>query len=222
MLTLDTHKCELTDNTIYCLAQGQYRSVELRGVAEGYGISLTPAFLYASNCAVHGDFGELVRSSNAELDDLVALMHLECLRPDPRSQEILRSLFKVFMICLRRADPVKDHRNAHLQNDNRIVQGFFSSLQQHFAIKKLVAEYADELCITPNYLNAVVKRQTGFPASHHIQQFIIMEAKRQAIYSQSSMKEVADRLGFDDCAHFSKFFKNFSGMNFSTFKRSFG
>jgi len=48
-----------------------------------------------------------------------------------------------------------------------------------------------------------------------------MEAKRYAMYSALTMKEVADRLGFDDCAHFSKFFRNFSGTNFSTFKRGF-
>jgi AraC-like DNA-binding protein len=33
------------------------------------------------------------------------------------------------------------------------------------------------------------------------------------------MKEVADNLGFCDYAHFSKFFKNYSGISFSTFRK---
>ena len=46
-----------------------------------------------------------------------------------------------------------------------------------------------------------------------------MEAKRQAMYSQVSMKEIAYGLGFDNLAHFSKYFKTNSGINFTDFKR---
>ena len=84
----------------------------------------------------------------------------------------------------------------------------------------MVSDYAGQLCVTPNYLNRTVKKVTGFTASHHIQQQIILEAKRKAIYSSVSMKEVAYYLGFDNLAHFSKFFKNNCGMNFTDFKKS--
>ena len=221
MLTVDTQKYILEDNTVYCLAQGQYRSVALGEDAVGYCISLSPEFLYFSDCIIHHGIRELVVLANAGLDDLIGLMYLECVKQDRTSFEILRNLLKAFiMICMRRASQHQDDWQNPPLSEERIVKKFFSLLQQYFATKKLVAEYADVLCITPNYLNAVVKRQTGFPASHHIQQLIIMEAKRHAIYSDLRMKEIADLLGFDDCAHFSKFFKSFSGTNFSTFKRN--
>ena len=50
-------------------------------------------------------------------------------------------------------------------------------------------------------------------------QRVVLEAKRQATYSGASMKEIAHQLGFDDIAHFSKFFKNFSGLSFSNYKK---
>jgi len=34
-----------------------------------------------------------------------------------------------------------------------------------------------------------------------------------------SMKEIAYHLGFDNLAHFSKFFKNNCGVNFTAFKK---
>jgi AraC-like DNA-binding protein len=220
-LTVDTQKYILEDNMVYCLAPGQYRSVALGEDAAGYCISLSPEFLYFSDCVIHHGIRELVMLANAGLDDLIGLMYLECVKQDRVSFEILRNLLKAFiMICMRRVSQYQDDLRHHPLSEERIVKKFFSLLQQYFATKKLVAEYAADLCITPNYLNAVVKRQTGFPASHHIQQLIIMEAKRHAIYSDLRMKEIADLLGFDDCAHFSKFFKSFSGMNFSTFKRN--
>lgn len=220
-LAVDAQKYVLEDDTVYCLAMGQYRSVETGENIAGYCISLSQDFLYFSDCVMHHGTSELVMPASTGLDDLIGLMYLECVKQDRTSHEILRNLLKAFiMIYMRRALQAQEHAPTHPMSDERIVKKFFLLLQQCYASKKLVAEYADDLCITPNYLNAVVKRQTGFPASHHIQQVIIMEAKRHAIYSDLRMKEIADLLGFDDCAHFSKFFKSFSGTNFSSFKRS--
>ena len=83
----------------------------------------------------------------------------------------------------------------------------------------MVIDYASQLYVTPNYLNRIVKKITGFTASHHIQQQIILEAKRKALYLSASMKEIAYSLGFDNLAHFSKFFKNNCGMSFTDFKK---
>ena len=41
-----------------------------------------------------------------------------------------------------------------------------------------------------------------------IHERVIAEAKRLVYYTDKSIKEVADELGFEDVAHFSKFFKN--------------
>jgi AraC family transcriptional activator of pobA len=40
-----------------------------------------------------------------------------------------------------------------------------------------------------------------------------------ALYTGCSMKEIAYELGFLDAAHFSKFFKVVTGVNFSAFKK---
>jgi AraC family transcriptional activator of pobA len=41
------------------------------------------------------------------------------------------------------------------------------------------------------------------------------------VRKQSRMKEIAFQLGFDDVAHFSKFFKNVSGLNFTEYRKRF-
>jgi AraC-like DNA-binding protein len=219
-LSVDLRRYTLEDNTICCLSPGQHRMLEFRGPVSGFQISISQQLLLVENLSGYRRC-ERVIQSNPELDDLVRLMGQENVKGEQKSGEVLLSLMKLFMICLKRADPCANEPTTKPAAESEIVQKFFAMLQSNFATKKLVADYADGLCITPNYLNAVVKRQTGFPASHHIQQYIITEAKRQAVYLRLRMKEVANRLGFDDSAHFSKFFKNYSGMNFSTFKRNF-
>jgi hypothetical protein len=49
---------------------------------------------------------------------------------------------------------------------------------------------------------------------------LAVSAKRLAMYGDGSMKIVANTLGFDDLSHFSKFFKNAAGVNFSAYKKN--
>jgi AraC-like DNA-binding protein len=91
-------------------------------------------------------------------------------------------------------------------------------LENNFIQKRSVSAYAKELFVTPNYLNYMVKKSSGYPASHHIRHRIILEAKRKIRNTGTPMKQVAYELGFEDLSHFSKFFKKVSGINFTSFK----
>jgi AraC-like DNA-binding protein len=46
------------------------------------------------------------------------------------------------------------------------------------------------------------------------------EARRQAIYTNKSMKEIAYDLGFEEYTHFSKFFKKMEGVPFSIYRKT--
>jgi AraC-like DNA-binding protein len=133
--------------------------------------------------------------------------------------EILRGLLKIFLIYLtRQYEP--STTNVVKPKTIDLVNKFFDIVEKKYMTHKLVSVYAEELCITPNHLNEIVKKASGFPASHHIRQRVLLEAKRQAAYSGASMKEIAYNLGFEDISHFSKFFKNLSGLNFTNYKKT--
>jgi len=219
-LTVDLRKYKLAESTVYCLMPGQYRLLALSDNAVCYSLSLSPEFLHLSESLIARNAVEWIAPSQEETEELIVRMHTEYHRQDTMSLEVLRSLLRVFIIYLYRGRLDQPVDGTWLRNDQLITQKFFELLQKNFATKKLVSDYATDLCITPNYLNSIVKKQTGFPASYHIQQYIVTEAKRQVMYSDLRMKEVAEKLGFGDYAHFSKFFKNYSGINFSDFKRS--
>lgn len=95
---------------------------------------------------------------------------------------------------------------------------FRKLLEQYYTEWKSVTAYADKLCVTPNHLSVSIKRETGRPASAHIQQRIMLEAQRLLANHDTPLKEIAYQLGFDDVAHFSKLFKRCHGVSFSHFK----
>jgi YesN/AraC family two-component response regulator len=132
--------------------------------------------------------------------------------------QLLRRYFKIFLIYVSRQFE-KRQETTHLSRETELTKSFMELLEKNFKEKKMVADYAAELYITPNYLNGIVKKNTGFSAGHHIRQRVVLEAKRMCRFSDAGMKEIAYNLGFVDSSHFSKFFKAVSGMNFSDFKK---
>ncbi|MBS1596082.1 MAG: helix-turn-helix domain-containing protein [Bacteroidetes bacterium] len=72
--------------------------------------------------------------------------------------------------------------------------------------------YADQLNIHPNHLNAIVKRITGSTAKQVIQETIIKTSKSLLLQSNLSIKEIAFKVGYEEAAHFSTFFKKATNL----------
>jgi len=231
-LTVDTAQHDIGENTIYCIAPGQLRQIQETNNIEGYYISFSEDFLNLTedrhvfsfwSARYGGNQCYNIIKVDEELQNEIELVMLKMIKEVGHyyvlRSEILKCLLQTFIIYMSRKIDFS-YNDAMQGKDMEAFRKFMALLKQHFTTKKMVADYAKELYITPNYLNQIVKKVSGFTASHHIQQQIILEAKQKAMYSHLTMKEVAYALGFNDCVHFSRFFKTNSGENFTTFKKS--
>jgi AraC-like DNA-binding protein len=230
-LRLDLQQYSIDGSQLFCIRPGEMHELSSEEGLEGYVIAFTKAFPGISDSdfdlAYPGGIYTLFERCRAlkvkgELAGDMAIILEKLLKEytnvDLFRQELLKRYFKIFLIYLGRQYDALDGHDLQARSLG-LVQKFMESLNTNFKTKRMVAEYARELAVTPNYLNETVKKSTGYPASHHIRQRIALEAKRQAAYSDVCMKEIAYYLGFSDSAHFSKFFKNTTGMNFSEFKK---
>jgi AraC family transcriptional regulator, transcriptional activator of pobA len=231
-ITIDDRIHALRNDTVYVVTPGQLRSLEVYEGVSGFIFEISQQLLHLLHDQRELSFltvfapGYRVdpiplqnKEAIAEFLDLTKLMQKEITANHVMKEESLKALLKIFLIYLRYEFDATN-RSTEKEKGEVIVGRFLQLLKDRISAMKQVADYAAELNVTPNYLNIVIKRFTGYNASQHIQQFIIMEAKRQAICSGLRMKEIANHLGFADHAHFSKFFKTYSGINFSHFRRS--
>ena len=99
-----------------------------------------------------------------------------------------------------------------------VSKAFKTLLERHFVTLKKPADYAHILNITTAYLNECVKNATGQSVSHHIQQRIVLEAKRLLYHSNKSVKEIAAELGYDEYNYFSRLFTKISRMSALAFR----
>lgn len=89
------------------------------------------------------------------------------------------------------------------------VRKFKQLVEQNYQEWHKVSDYAEKLLISPNYLNEVIKKNTGRSAKEHIRNRLVAEAKRLSHFTGLSSKEIGFRLGFNDPSHFAKFLKKF-------------
>lgn len=100
-----------------------------------------------------------------------------------------------------------------------ITKAFRELLEHHYTTFKRPAAYAQKLNISTPYLNECVKNTTGFSVTYHLQQRVILEAKRLLYHSDRSVKEIAAALGYDDYPYFSRLFTKATGISALAFRR---
>ena len=70
---------------------------------------------------------------------------------------------------------------------------------------------AEKLCLSPNYLSDLLKKETGLSALKHIQQKTLEIAKERVYNTKKTISEISCELGFPYPQHFSRWFKKMAG-----------
>uniref|UniRef100_UPI001FB80F71 helix-turn-helix domain-containing protein n=1 Tax=Pseudomonas aeruginosa TaxID=287 RepID=UPI001FB80F71 len=99
------------------------------------------------------------------------------------------------------------------------LSAFSQLVERHFREHLGIDEYARRLGISPAHLNGVARRLSGQTALGIVHQRLLLEAKRDLVYTAMTVNEIADRLGFSEPAYFTRFFKRLSGVSPSVFRK---
>lgn len=100
------------------------------------------------------------------------------------------------------------------------MQRFKALIEKECGTIRTVAEYADRLCITPNYLNVLSQRYLGASALSLINARLALEAKRRLLLSEDDISTIARSLGFYEFSNFTKFFKRHTDFTPQDFRRA--
>lgn len=135
------------------------------------------------------------------------------------SLEITGAYLKLFLIECHESFPASPEFNPQrMEVGKTLVKNFREIVENHYSKWHQVKDYADELNVTPNYLNEVIRSSMDVSAKDYIQNRIVLEAKRMVVFTGKSAKEIGFDLGFEDPSHFSKFFKKNTGHSLRFFR----
>lgn len=153
------------------------------------------------------------KNQERKFNSLYEVFEDEFSTPDKIQGDMLQMLLKrLIIICTRLA---KDqHVVQKLDNDQfDVVRKFNVLVDTHYKTKRKVGDYAEMLFKSPKTLSNLFAIYNQKSPQQIILERLALEAKRLMRYTDSQNQEIAYELGFNDPAHFSRFFKKMT--NFS-------
>ncbi|MDR2679473.1 MAG: helix-turn-helix transcriptional regulator [Tannerella sp.] len=107
-----------------------------------------------------------------------------------------------------------------LSRKEELFVDFLSLLRKNCKKQHDVKFYANELCITTQYLSSILKKESGKSAGRWIRDALMIEAKGMLKMPRTNVQQVANELHFPDQSTFGKFFKKHTGMSPMAFRKS--
>jgi AraC-like DNA-binding protein len=99
-----------------------------------------------------------------------------------------------------------------LERFEEFLNGYFSSNKPVNIGLPSVSYCAGELNLSANYFGDLIKKETGITAQEYIQSKVIEVAKERIFDHNKSISEIAYNLGFKYPQHFTRLFKQKTGV----------
>lgn len=231
-LVLDDAQCQLRAGSVVMVPQHCVHG--FRFARDASGLVLTLA--YPMLAGMVGDLGRQLlgmsaprvcplaqAGARAQVRRLLQLLTYEYGRQGAFRTQLLEALVTAVLVFLLRQPegngdegsawhgPVPSQASAHLAR-------FTAEIERSFSTHAPLSHYASALGLSAAHLNFLCRQYAGRSATTMIHDRLLLEARRNLVYTAMSVREVAEMLGFSDPAYFTRFFKRATGLAPTTFR----
>lgn len=130
---------------------------------------------------------------------------------------LLLTLFFEISAIYQRRHPMDDRKPSRSEE---IFKKLMRLVMLHYKEQRNTGFYARELCLSPKYLSAVVKKVSDKSVMDWINETVILEARAQLKTTRMTVQEISDYLNFPNPSFFGRFFKKHTGMTPKAFRDS--
>lgn len=136
--------------------------------------------------------------------------------------EMLKCALWIFMMDMANEHIRQENENGELAETGRkniLYKQFIRLLLAHIREEHTVGWYASQLCVTPQYLNRVVKSTSQKTVYDHICTTLIGAIIEQLENTEAPVSQIAEDFHFPDLATMTKFFKRQTGKTPTEYRK---
>lgn len=219
---IDHHRFPVRANSLYLIMPGQIHNWELTAIPKGFVMMVQKDFLLGHPLydALFQSFplafgsGYFLEHTGATVQGIFESIEREYADEQPNYLAIVQTYLQLLFNLLQR-----ESGQAASQAEPPLLKAFFGMVGTHYKTVHEVAWYAQELNVTSKTLNGHCRKFLGKTAGAVISEKLTAECKRQLLYSQANLGEIAYELGFTDPSHFNKFFRKQTGVLPSIYRK---
>ena len=213
---LEGKRVELAPLALVNIAAGDVHAFSFQRGTQGWVTTLADELLgeiLAQAGDVRRALGQsFVINANAGIRDVVATIADEFNGRSTARALILRGLASMLTGLVARTAADAEVVPRYLPDSN-LFRRFEALLEKQYLKHWTVSDYARALAVSPTHLSRVTRAATGRAASDLIDERIVREARRNLAYTQLQIATIADTLGFNDAAYFSRVFTRVTGVS---------
>lgn len=102
----------------------------------------------------------------------------------------------------------------------KLLGDFFVLLSRHYMTRHNVSFYAESLNITSDYLSVLMREYIGKTPKEIIDEKLVLTMKALLESTSLSVKNITDRLHYEESSHLCKVFRRHTGMSPSQYRKS--
>lgn len=231
-LMIDHEVHQLQKNRIFFVNYGQvFRFADVENLT-GEAVLFSRSFynlIYTGNRKIKNDtafsnlpsFLDFSKINLANFRVGISDIRKEFNHPEVLSKEIICLLLKASMLKYIRKTDNANYIDFKTNRKSSYIEDFKNLVEIHFKERKRTSDYSQELTISANYLNSLIKEKFDISAENYIQNRVILEAERLLLNTDLSVTEISFELGFLDKSHFGKYFKKITQESPNNFRKKF-
>jgi len=133
-------------------------------------------------------------------------------------QFVLRSAIGQLLALVFRVHSV-DAPRTNSKGADKLAR-FRDRIEDRFRHHDNIGDYAREIGMSPAHLNRICRQLTGKSALEVVHDRVMVEAKRDLVYSTMTVGEIAAVTGFGDPAYFTRFFTRNAGLSPARYRQA--
>ncbi|HEY6902010.1 MAG TPA: helix-turn-helix transcriptional regulator [Puia sp.] len=225
---IDFQSYGVVDYSVFFMRPGQVHRLLLKAGSTGYLMQFREGFYFPTDRASRLMVRKAGNVTHYRFDAdgfqkilaLLTYIFQEYVSRQEGYQEVIKANLGIFFIEMVRqySGSLSDHAGLYTQER---LGDFLELLETQAFVHKEVSYYAGALNLSTYQLNAITKAALGKTSSAVINEYIILEAKRQLLATSSLVSQIADRLGYEDVSYFIRFFRHHTGYSPEAFRQNF-
>lgn len=168
-----------------------------------------------ADAAVDDDAGPIFGQRIFAMPAVPSLIRRACAAGD--DEQFHSRVFEIFDFVSNASRPMREARDRQLLR----VQSIKRFIEYNVGERVALADIAGAVGLSPFVCLRIFKRATGSTPGAYLAMRRIEQASRLLKHSNVEIAAVAERCGFSDQAYFARFFKNYTGMAPTQFRRAF-
>ncbi|MBQ8310769.1 MAG: helix-turn-helix transcriptional regulator [Clostridia bacterium] len=173
--------------------------------------------LGADDCDAFADYGHFIRLERTveQIDRLIGWFLAE----DPFGHMVIKS--ELYRTACEALQIVRETDGSHVGYSRPIMRAI-GYIHRNLSARLTVGEISEEIFCSRSRLSMLFREEMGQSVARYIDDLLMSEAQTMLLYSERSVGEISDRLGFCDQFYFSRCFTKRFSVSPTQFRKSRG